>query len=62
MRILSVVIPAYNEEALLEKTVCEVFDVLTNEEIQHEILVVNDHSTDRTGEVLTKVRERVSSL
>jgi len=59
---LSVLIPAYNEEALLEKTVCEIFDVLTNEEIQHEILVVNDHSTDRTREVLTKVGGKVSSL
>jgi dolichol-phosphate mannosyltransferase len=59
---LSVLIPAHNEESLIEKTVCEIFNVLTNEEIQHEILVVDDHSTDRTSEVLTGAGGKVPSL
>ncbi len=46
---LSVLIPAYNEEGSVGETVREVFDVLTKEGIPHEILVLNDHSTDRTG-------------
>lgn len=45
----SVVIPAYNEEAGIAKTL----DTLTNCEAlaQAEIIVVNDGSTDRTGEI-----------
>jgi len=39
----------YNEEGSVGETVREVFDVLTKEGIPHEILVLNDHSTDRTG-------------
>jgi hypothetical protein len=46
---LSVLIPPYNEEGSVGETVREVFDVLTKEGIPHEILVLNDHSTDRTG-------------
>lgn len=59
---LSVLIPAHNEEGSVGETVREVFDVLTKEEIPHEILVVNDHSTDRTEENLNKIAADVPSL
>lgn len=48
---ISVVIPAYNEENAIEKTVAEIDDVLTkNKFTPYEIIVVNDGSTDATGE------------
>jgi dolichol-phosphate mannosyltransferase len=59
---LSVLIPAYNEEGSVRETVLEVFDVLTKEKIPHEILVINDHSTDRTEEILNKVATEISSF
>ena len=59
---LSVLIPAYNEEDSVGKTVREVYDVLTKENIPHEIIVINDHSTDRTEEILNKVVTEISSL
>lgn len=45
---LSVVIPARNEQDHLPETVQGVAELLRHEEIVHEIIVVNDHSTDRT--------------
>ena len=59
---LSVLIPAHNEEGSIRETVHGVFDILVREKILHEILVVNDHSTDRTEEILNKVSEEVLSL
>ena len=47
---LSVIIPAYNEEAMLAKTRAEVAATLDAAGIEHELLFVDDGSTDRTWE------------
>src|SRR5882762_8331748 len=49
---LSVVIPAHNEEGSIETTVRAIHTELVNNGIDHQILVVNDHSKDRTEEIL----------
>lgn len=49
---ISVVLPAYNEEAVIERTVRHVADVLTRLSDEFEIIVTNDGSRDRTGEIL----------
>ena len=49
---LSVVIPAYNEAQNLPKTVDAIYSELTEEDIEHEILVSNDNSEDNTQEVI----------
>ena len=49
---LSVVIPARNEEACIGPTVRELEKVLTAEAIDHEILVVDDNSSDGTEAVV----------
>ncbi|MEM1029195.1 MAG: glycosyltransferase family 2 protein [Myxococcota bacterium] len=46
---LSVVIPALNEEAAIEETVVTIRDTLQGAGIQHEIIVVSDGSTDATA-------------
>lgn len=46
---LSVVIPALNEEAAIEETVVTIRDTLTAASIAHEIIVVSDGSTDATA-------------
>jgi glycosyltransferase involved in cell wall biosynthesis len=46
---LFIVIPALNEEAMIARTLSRIQETL---EIDHEIIVVNDHSTDRTAEVV----------
>ncbi len=59
---LSVVIPAYNESESLPETISQLYSALSRAGITHEILVVNDNSSDITLDVLVKMQERVSSL
>ncbi|MFH1790362.1 MAG: glycosyltransferase family 2 protein [Candidatus Omnitrophota bacterium] len=59
---LSVLIPAHNEAGALEGTIIQVNDRLNREGIDHEILVVNDNSTDDTAEVLKRLAGEVPSL
>jgi len=54
---LSVVIPAHNEAGHIEDTV-RLFDrVLTEAEIDHEIVVVDDHSSDGTGDIVRAIAD-----
>jgi glycosyltransferase involved in cell wall biosynthesis len=48
---ISVAIPAYNEEANLERAIREALMELDQTGREHEVLVVNDGSQDRTGEI-----------
>ena len=53
--LLSVVIPAHNEEGHLEETITDLIATLTAAELQFEILVVNDNSDDDTESVLVRL-------
>lgn len=48
----SIIIPAYNEEEAIEKVINDLKIYLDQES---EIIVVNDGSTDRTGELIEKI-------
>ncbi len=48
---LSVVLPAYNEESVIAATVQTCVEVLSRVAPEYEIIVVNDGSRDRTGEI-----------
>lgn len=56
---LSVIIPAYNEERRLPKTLEEIDKYLRKQSYDYEIIVVNDGSKDKTAEV---VRGRASAI
>tara|TARA_B110000483_G_scaffold234858_1_gene305545 strand:+ start:3157 stop:3894 length:738 start_codon:yes stop_codon:yes gene_type:complete len=60
--ILSIVIPAYNEEGSIEKTIKEIYNVLVIQKIPHEIIVVNDKSTDKTLELLEVLSKEIKTL
>jgi len=49
---LSVVLPAYNEEALIADTIVTIVSTLTTWMRDFEVIVVNDGSKDRTGEIV----------
>lgn len=49
---VSVLIPARNEEANIEATL---LSVLANREVQLEVVVLDDHSTDRTAEIVSRL-------
>jgi dolichol-phosphate mannosyltransferase len=55
---LSVVIPAHNEEETVGKTVEGIVAALSREEIDHEVVVVNDSSTDGTAAVVRAIAEQ----
>jgi dolichol-phosphate mannosyltransferase len=59
---LSVVIPAYNEEESLPQTVGTLYATLEQARIGHEILVVNDNSSDHTLAVLEKLSKEIPTL
>lgn len=59
---LSVVIPAHNEEGSIAPTLEALYSKLIAENIAHELLVVNDHSRDRTAEVLMELQRNISTL
>ncbi|HEY8897951.1 MAG TPA: glycosyltransferase family 2 protein [Niastella sp.] len=60
--ILSVVIPAYNEEGSISETVTTLYHLLQKEQIVHEILVVNDNSKDRTLQILEELKTKIPTL
>jgi dolichyl-phosphate beta-glucosyltransferase len=49
---LSVIIPAYNEEKRIEKTLLDVDSYLEKQNYEYEIIVVDNHSNDKTYEVV----------
>jgi dolichol-phosphate mannosyltransferase len=59
---LSVVMPARNEEGCVAATVEHLHAELQLHQIDHEIVVVDDGSTDRTWEILTGLQARIPEL
>jgi len=59
---LSVVIPAYNEERRIEKTLRAVSEFLKRQAFEYEILVVNDGSKDGTSSVVQKLAGVIPNL
>ncbi|OGL77222.1 hypothetical protein A3J43_04355 [Candidatus Uhrbacteria bacterium RIFCSPHIGHO2_12_FULL_54_23] len=55
---LSIIIPAYNEEALIERSVQETLRFFSSQPLLWELIVVNDGSTDATGKILEVLRQR----
>jgi dolichol-phosphate mannosyltransferase len=51
---LSVVIPAHNEEGTVAETLEDLVSTLSRERIDHEIVVVDDSSTDTTASVVDR--------
>ena len=61
---VSVFIPAHNEENTIEATVRSVCksEYMKNGEPHFEVIVVNDGSTDRTGEILSNLKDQLPPL
>jgi glycosyltransferase involved in cell wall biosynthesis len=49
---LSIIIPAYNEEVFIEDTLNKILHFLAAQEYSYEIIVVNDGSSDKTGQIV----------
>lgn len=65
--LLSIVVPCYNEEAVIEFTHREIVDAFSGSGVEIEIVYVNDGSSDRTAELLngflgSEIKVKVVSL
>jgi len=59
---LSIIIPAYNEEKRITKTLKEIDRYLKKQKYQYEIIVVSDGSKDKTGQVVKGLQSEIKGL
>lgn len=62
LRLLSIIMPARDEEGCIASTVEHLYVELRLHGVPHEIIVVDDGSTDATWETLAGLRHRVPTL
>jgi dolichol-phosphate mannosyltransferase len=62
LKLLSVVIPARDEEGCIRSTVEHLNLELRLNQVPHEIVVVDDGSSDSTWEILTQLKETIPEL
>ncbi len=62
LSLLSIVVPARDEEACICSTVEHLHLELRLHNVPHEIIVVDDGSTDRTWELLTGLKDRLPEV
>jgi len=62
MKTLSVVIPAYNEEKVIGKTIDVVYDLLRKTERKFELIIADDGSNDSTYEIVNQKRRTYVNL
>lgn len=59
---ISIVIPAYNEAENVEKTVTDISNFMKASGMEYEIILVNDGSRDRTGEIVRALTVSIPHL
>ncbi len=59
---LSVIVPAYNEEKRIPKTLTEINSYLQKQPYESEIIVVSDGSSDRTVDVVRSFSSQIKNL
>jgi dolichol-phosphate mannosyltransferase len=62
MKTLSVIVPCYNEEAVIEITYNRIKNVLANLNLDSRIIFINDGSQDKTLDILSTIAEKDVSV
>lgn len=52
---ITIIVPALNEEANIRNTYHEIMDVLQSQFVDYEILIFNDGSIDKTGDIINEL-------
>ena len=61
MQVLSVIVPLYNEELVIDEMHNRLSSILNSNSIEYEIIMVNDGSTDGTKEKALTILETMLS-
>ena len=59
---ISILIPAYNEENRIQKTILSIVKYLEQSKIKGEIICINDGSTDKTQAIVEKLSSQIPKL
>ena len=59
---LSVIVPAYNEELMIEKAYFTISNILKNEDIENEIIFIDDGSSDNTYEKIKALANKEANI
>lgn len=62
MKTMSIVLPAYNEEQMIEKTARTITELMEKENIGYELVFVNDGSKDQTWERIVEASEKNTNV
>lgn len=62
MKTMSIVLPAYNEEQMIEKTARTITELMEKENIGYELVFVNDGSKDQTWEKIVEASEKNANV
>ncbi len=60
--LVSIIIPAYNEEKRIGKTLSAIYSYLAKQKYQSEIIVVDNGSEDRTAEIVEIYKSNIPNL
>jgi len=59
---LSILIPVYNERTVVERSIAQVINAPLPEQMERELVIVDDRSTDGTWDILTRLAETIPSI
>jgi len=59
---ISIIIPVFNEEDCIEKTLDRIVEYMSKKEFSYEIIVADDGSTDKTKDVVEKVAQKYKDV
>ena len=57
MSVLSVVIPSYNEQLMVEKAAQKIIEILEDSSIEFELIFVDDGSKDKTKNIVDSLND-----
>ncbi|HEY4494666.1 MAG TPA: dolichyl-phosphate beta-glucosyltransferase [Candidatus Paceibacterota bacterium] len=59
---LSIIIPCYNEEKRLGKTLSRIHDFMSSQSYSYEVIVVDNGSKDKTAEIANSFQNKIPTL
>jgi glycosyltransferase involved in cell wall biosynthesis len=60
--LITIILPCYNEEAIIETNLKTITEYLNNSNFNYEILIINDGSSDRTGDIADELEKGTKNI